>query len=70
MNHGADVEPEYPACKEDWLEGLMNMYGENLTKLAYNYVKDWKLAEDIVQDVFVTCYHHFEKIEEINSIKS
>ncbi|EDL65298.1 sigma-70 family RNA polymerase sigma factor [Bacillus sp. SG-1] len=70
MNNGADVEPEYPACKEEWLEGLMNMYGENLTKLAYNYVKDWKLAEDIVQDVFVTCYHHFEKIEEINSIKS
>jgi RNA polymerase sigma factor (sigma-70 family) len=65
-----DNEPDFPAGKDDWLESIMNRYGENLTRMAYNYVKDWKRAEDIVQDVFVTCYHHFEKADTILSFKS
>jgi RNA polymerase sigma factor (sigma-70 family) len=44
-----------------WLEMIMNVYGENLTKLAYNYLKDWGLAQDVVQDVFVTCYKQYQK---------
>jgi RNA polymerase sigma factor (sigma-70 family) len=53
-----------------WLETIMDEYGERLTKLAYNYVKDWKQAEDIVQDVFITCYKNHEKIDEIKSFKA
>ncbi|MFI8685748.1 sigma-70 family RNA polymerase sigma factor [Rossellomorea sp. NPDC077527] len=56
--------------RDAWLEIIMDEYGERLTKLAYNYVKDWNLAEDIVQDVFVTCYRHYEKIDEILSFKA
>lgn len=56
--------------RESWLETIMEEYGERLTKLAYNYVKDWSLAEDIVQDVFITCYKHYEKIDEIISFKA
>ncbi|RIW35741.1 sigma-70 family RNA polymerase sigma factor [Bacillus salacetis] len=48
----------------------MDKYGESLTKMAYNYVKDWKLAEDIVQDIFVTCYHNYDKIDQILSFKA
>lgn len=53
-----------------WLERIMDEYGERLTKLAYNYVKDWGMAEDIVQDVFITCFRHFEKIDEILLFKA
>jgi RNA polymerase sigma-70 factor (ECF subfamily) len=56
--------------RDAWLETIMDKYGERLTKLAYNYVKDWKLAEDIVQDVYITCYKNYEKIDEIISFKS
>ncbi|MFE4522973.1 MAG: sigma-70 family RNA polymerase sigma factor [Bacillota bacterium] len=56
--------------REVWLELIMDEYGERLTKLAYNYVKDWKLAEDIVQDVFITCYQNYDKIDEVTSFKS
>ncbi|MGJ3195896.1 sigma-70 family RNA polymerase sigma factor [Peribacillus frigoritolerans] len=56
--------------RDTWLETIMDKYGERLTKLAYNYVKDWKLAEDIVQDVYITCYKNYEKIDEIISFKS
>ncbi|MBM6617993.1 sigma-70 family RNA polymerase sigma factor [Bacillus sp. RD4P76] len=48
----------------------MDEYGERLTKLAYNYLKDWNLAEDVVQDVFITCYHHFENMDTIVYFKS
>ncbi|MGF3104031.1 sigma-70 family RNA polymerase sigma factor [Rossellomorea sp. DUT-2] len=56
--------------RDAWLEAIMDEYGERLTKLAYNYVKDWSQAEDIVQDVFVTCFRHYEEIEEIISFKA
>jgi RNA polymerase sigma factor (sigma-70 family) len=56
--------------RDAWLETIMDEYGERLTKLAYNYVKDWSVAEDIVQDVFITCFRHYEKIEEIMSFKA
>jgi len=56
--------------RDAWLEFIMDEYGERLTKLAYNYVKDWRLAEDIVQDVFIACYKKYEKIDEIISFKS
>lgn len=56
--------------RDAWLETIMDEYGERLTKLAYHYVKDWSLAEDIVQEVFVTCFRHYEKIDEIVSFKA
>jgi RNA polymerase sigma-70 factor (ECF subfamily) len=48
----------------------MDEFGENLTKLAYTYVKDWKIAEDVVQDVFIICYKQYENLESITSFKS
>lgn len=65
------VRDEGPLENRDaWLEFIMDEYGERLTKLAYNYVKDWKLAEDIVQDVFIACYRNYDKIDEVISFKS
>lgn len=54
---------DHSESRDAWLERIMDEYGERLTKLAYNYVKDWGMAEDIVQDVFITCFRHFEKID-------
>jgi RNA polymerase sigma factor (sigma-70 family) len=61
---------DHSDSRDAWLERIMDEYGERLTKLAYNYVKDWGMAEDIVQDVFITCFRHFEKIDEILSFKA
>ncbi|NYV67186.1 hypothetical protein HYI36_18100 [Bacillus sp. Gen3] len=33
---------------DQWLECLMMDYGEKLIRVAYLYLKDWKLAEDVV----------------------
>lgn len=46
--------------KEQLIMNLMNSHGEKLIRLAYTYVKDWGKAEDIVQDVFITCFTKLE----------
>jgi RNA polymerase sigma factor (sigma-70 family) len=56
--------------KDAWFEKIMDDYGDRLTKLSYNYTKDWNLAEDIVQDVFITCYKKYENINKIVSFKA
>ncbi|MCR2823632.1 sigma-70 family RNA polymerase sigma factor [Lederbergia panacisoli] len=60
----------FPENKDVWFEGIMSEYGDRLTKLAYNYTKDWNLAEDIVQDVFIACYKEYENIDKIISFKA
>ncbi|MFT4413803.1 sigma-70 family RNA polymerase sigma factor [Fredinandcohnia humi] len=51
------LESDIPNGDRDiWLENIMNTYGLSLKKLAFTYLKDWQRAEDVVQDVFVTCY--------------
>ncbi len=45
------------------LEWAMNAHGEKLMRLAYTYVKDKHIAEDILQDVFLKAYekqHQFK----------
>ncbi|WP_081796986.1 sigma-70 family RNA polymerase sigma factor [Bacillus ndiopicus] len=37
----------------DEMKELMHLYGDYLTRLSYVYVKNWTVAEDIVQDVFI-----------------
>ena len=56
-------------ARSEWLTHLMNEYGDRLTKLAYTYVKDIGKAQEIVQDVFVTCYEKYEKVRQIEKIK-
>lgn len=55
--------------KLEWLELLMNEYGDPLTKLAYSYVKDLGRAQEIVQDVFYVSYERYEQLSSIDYIK-
>ncbi|KAB2335904.1 sigma-70 family RNA polymerase sigma factor [Bacillus mesophilum] len=48
----------------------MDVYGERLTKLCFNYTKDWNVSEDIVQEVFITCYREYENIDKIDFFKA
>lgn len=55
--------------KLEWLELLMNEYGDPLTKLAYSYVKDIGRAQEIVQDVFYVSYEQYERLSSKDYIK-
>jgi len=37
---------------DEHIEQVMSAYGEYLMRLIYLYVKDWSIAEDILQEVF------------------
>ncbi|MED4206491.1 sigma-70 family RNA polymerase sigma factor [Neobacillus mesonae] len=56
--------------RDEWLEWFMNEYGERLTKLAYGYVKDWGIAQDVVQDVFVICYRQYNQAINVEFLKA
>ena len=73
-NHIADL-PNNPVQISELDQGkiideLMNQHSQKVYLLAYSYVKDQGLAEDIAQEVFIKCYkslHHFRGDSQITS---
>lgn len=56
--------------KEETLEWLMNEYGQNVTRLAFTYVKQKELSEDIAQEVFIKCFLNLDKFRNESSYKT
>ncbi|MBT2688343.1 sigma-70 family RNA polymerase sigma factor [Bacillus sp. ISL-47] len=54
----------------DQLNNLINTYSDDLKRVAWRYVRDQHLAEDIVQEVFLKCVMHKEQLKDMRSIKS
>lgn len=42
--------------KEHIIDEIMNQYGQEILQLAYSYVNNQAIAEDLTQDIFVKCY--------------
>lgn len=49
---------------------IMDEHGEYCLRVAYLYVKDWAIAEEIVQDVFFSYYRQQERFEQRSSLKT
>ncbi|MYL49973.1 sigma-70 family RNA polymerase sigma factor [Halobacillus litoralis] len=52
------------------LVDLMESYGGMVVRIAFTYVKDQQLAEDLAQDVFIRCYQHLHTFEHRSSYKT
>ncbi|MGG2105432.1 sigma-70 family RNA polymerase sigma factor [Lysinibacillus pakistanensis] len=52
------------------LAAIMDEHGEYCLLVAYLYVKDWAIAEEIVQDVFFAYYCQQERFEQRSSLKT
>lgn len=52
------------------LESLIDEYGTELKRLAFLYVKDKSLAEDILQEVFISCYQNLDSFRKDSSYKT
>ncbi|GAA0336495.1 sigma-70 family RNA polymerase sigma factor [Bacillus carboniphilus] len=52
------------------IESLLTQYGTELKRIAYLYLKDHALTEDIIQEVFISCYNHIEQFREESSYKT
>ncbi|MCM3598113.1 sigma-70 family RNA polymerase sigma factor [Metabacillus idriensis] len=55
---------------DDHLSELISTYSKSLRKIAWRYIKDHHLAEDIVQEVFITYITHHDRIREDCSIRT
>ncbi|WP_342574346.1 sigma-70 family RNA polymerase sigma factor [Solibacillus sp. FSL K6-1781] len=55
---------------EQAFQESMQIHSDYLLRIAYLYVKDWQVAEDIVQDAFLSYYVKFEQFEERASLKT
>lgn len=70
VNKLVGLEKERELTNEETLEVLVDDYWINVKKLAYTYVKDWALAEDITQEVFIKCYNNLERFRGDSSYKT
>ncbi|WP_406945897.1 sigma-70 family RNA polymerase sigma factor [Halobacillus sp. SY10] len=55
---------------KEMLAGLMESYGDMVVRIAFTYVKEKQLAEDLAQEVFIRCYQHLHTFEHQSSYKT
>lgn len=55
---------------EKEIERLMDCYGNDVLRIAYMYLKDKHLAEDVYQEVFIKVYKNFNKFRKDSSEKT
>lgn len=52
------------------IEEIMNIYGEDLKRLIYMYIKNWTHTDDIIQEVFLTIYLKLHTFKGESSLKT
>jgi RNA polymerase sigma factor (sigma-70 family) len=56
--------------QEEKLAWLMKEYGNDVIRIAYTYLKQEQLAEDVAQDVFIKCYEKLDTFRNESSYKT
>lgn len=64
-----DLVERLRSGEESALNELMQLYGNELVRTAVLLVKDYYLAEEIVQDTFVTAFQKIEQLEDDRKLK-
>lgn len=55
---------------DEYLNMLMNEYGNSVLRMCYIYLHDYQLAEDVAQETFIKVYQHYEEFQNKSSIKT
>lgn len=56
--------------REKIIEMVMDEYGTKLKRMIYSYVKDWEVASDLTQEVFITVYEKLLLFKRRSSFKT
>ncbi|NLM74782.1 MAG: sigma-70 family RNA polymerase sigma factor [Clostridiaceae bacterium] len=67
MENRAGKKLNYSTDIEEHLSYLMQRYGKQVYRLAYYYVRDKHLTEDIYQEVFIRVYKNYHKFRHESS---
>ncbi|WP_341323543.1 sigma-70 family RNA polymerase sigma factor [Solibacillus sp. FSL H8-0523] len=66
-----DLEAEYSEVSSDvLLNQLMEDYATDLKRIAFLYVNDMSECEDIIQEVFISCYQKLSSFRHESSYKT
>lgn len=49
---------------------IMTDYGQAILQLAYSYVKNNAIAEDLTQEIFIKCYKNFHTFQHHSNVKT
>ncbi|WP_066051145.1 sigma-70 family RNA polymerase sigma factor [Robertmurraya korlensis] len=55
---------------QEKLAWLMKEYGNDIIRIAYTYLKQEQLAEDVAQEVFIKCYEKLDTFRNESSYKT
>lgn len=56
--------------KDEFLESIVHLYGDEVYRICYTYVKRKDIAEDLTQDIFLKCYKYFHTFKGNSSVKT
>jgi RNA polymerase sigma factor (sigma-70 family) len=56
--------------REETLKWLMKAYGNDVIRIAFTYLNQKELAEDVAQDVFIKCYEKIDTFRNESSYKT
>jgi RNA polymerase sigma factor (sigma-70 family) len=68
-NKRLEMDPCFNS-KEEIVEWLMNEYGKKVVRLAFTYIKQEQLAEDVAQEVFIKCYQKLDTFRKESSYQT
>lgn len=55
---------------DELLSKLIAEYGDSILRMCYLYLKDYHLAEDVVQETFIQVYSHYDSFRRQCSVKT
>lgn len=65
-----DISHIEAKSKEELIAELLALYGTELKRIAFMYVHDHALTEDILQEVFIACYNNLHNFRGESSYKT
>jgi len=55
---------------EKVISELIKEYGDSMLRMCYIYLKDYHLAEDVVQETFLQVYNNYDSFRQQSSVKT
>lgn len=68
MQNKKKYEPEPESSLS--IEMIMEEFGTPIKRLIYSYVKDWEVASDLTQEVFITVYKKMDTFKGDSTLKT
>ena len=59
-----------PAVNDELINRLISEHGDSILRMCYLYLKDYYLAEDAMQETFLSVYRNYNKFEHRSTEKT